>query len=117
MNIFTPPSSITVPNLVISRSDINKSLVDYRKAEEKFVDDLRNFVIQRKKGKYIGKVVKFPVADGYARYMVASVKPLELVWMPLDDEYQFQYIDRLNWSDIKEKVEQQEALNKMFSKK
>ena len=82
----------------------------------KTINELREFILSRKNNnKYIGKIVKFQVADGYAKYMVASVKPLELVHLPLDDEYEFQYIQNLKWSDIKERIDSEEKLNKLFT--
>src|SRR3990172_1715372 len=33
----------------------------------------------------IGKVVRFPYADGYAQYLVWSVRPLQLVHLDLGD--------------------------------
>lgn len=60
---------------------------------------------------------QFPVADGYAEYMVASMKPLELVHIPLGDAWQFEYAHRLTAKDVQDKIDQQKALEELFNKK
>jgi hypothetical protein len=108
--IFNPPSEIKVPKL--SFSDVE----GYRKACDKFIEDLRAFLKKRKDGKNVGEVIKFPVADGYAMYMVASMKPLELVHIPLWDAWDFQYAHLLNAKEVQKKIDQEKALEELFNK-
>jgi hypothetical protein len=109
--IFSPPSSIPVP-------EFNwKDIEAYKKANEKFIEDLKAFCVKRNNSKHIGEVINFSVADGYAQYMVASLSPVELIHLPLWDGYEFQYVGRLTKKDIVTKIEQQKALDEFFSKK
>jgi hypothetical protein len=94
-----------------------KDMTAYRQAEEKYLQELKEFCLKRKKGKNIGEVIQFPCADGYALYMVASMKPLELIHIPLGDAYSFQYADRLKAIDIEQKIEQGKRIAEMFANK
>jgi hypothetical protein len=106
--IYLPPAEIKVPDFNWEDFD------DYQKRENKFIDDLKQFCKQRNSGEYIGEVIKFPVADSYALYMVASLSPIELIHLPLMDAWEFQYIDRLTAQDIKEKIDNEKKLAKFF---
>jgi len=117
MELFNPPKHLKAPRFEVINNDYNGAYAKMVKDEKQYLADLKAFLINRKKGKYIGKVVQFPVADGTAKYMVASVRPLELVNIPFDDEYQFQYIYNLKWADILAKINQEEALDKLFNRK
>ena len=108
--IYLPPAEIKVPDFNWENFD------DYQKTENKFIDDLKQFCKQRNSGEYIGEVIKFPVADSYALYMVASLSPIELIHLPLMDAWEFQYIDRLTAQDIKEKIDNEKKLAKFFGR-
>ena len=114
--IFNPPACIETPK--ISFSDIQ----GYRDACKKFEADLKQWCVDRatKAGitdENIGEVIKFPVADGYAEYMVACLKPVQLIHMPLWDAWDFQYANRLTKKDIVENIQQQNNLKKLFADK
>lgn len=64
-----------------------------------------------------GKVIKFPEGDGYAVYVVARLKPVELVWVDMGDAWQFKYAHRLTASDVREEIRRDESLRKLFSSK
>ena len=67
----------------------------------------------------IGKVVRFPFADGYAQYMVWKLRPLELVHLDLGDGWNIPaaHARGLKVSDIREMVGREEAWSLLFSKK
>lgn len=109
--IFNPPAMIPVPEF--DWKDAKK----YQETEDTFIENLRNFVKRRKKGDLIGKVIRFQVADGYAQYMVAGIKPVELIHLPLMDCYQSDFADLMTADKIKEMVARDEAMAKLFSKK
>jgi len=105
--IYNVPSSIKVPSW-----NFKNSREDNEKADEKFIKELRDFVLSRKKGKDVGEIVQFQVADGYARYMVASLRPLELIHIPLDDAYEYAYVHRLTAKDIQESIKRNKIFNR-----
>jgi hypothetical protein len=65
---------------------------------------------------YVGCLIQFPVADGYAIYKVESEKPLQLSHIPYGDAYRIPnpYIKGLELSDIKAQVDLNRTL---YSKK
>lgn len=60
----------------------------------------------------VGEVIRFPVADGYAEYMVAAIKPVQLLHLPYMDAYQSETAPLMTATAIKEKVRQTKALEK-----
>ena len=46
------------------------------------------------------------MADGQAQYMVASMQPLELVHVPLNDAYEFEYAYLLTTKEVQQKIDQ-----------
>jgi hypothetical protein len=106
--IYSPPAEIPVP--VLDWEDIDA----YEKANEKFIEDLRAFCKKRNNAEHVGEVIQFPVADGYAQYMVAALSPVELIHLPLWDAWEFDYVSRLTKKDIVEKIEQRKAMDEFI---
>lgn len=63
-----------------------------------------------------GKVIRFGVADGYASYMVISLKPVSLIHLEIGDAYQFQYAHLLTAAEIRKCMKREESLRSIFSK-
>ena len=106
--VYSPPAQIPVP-------EFNwEDIAAYEKANEKFIEDLRAFCKNRNNAEHVGEVIQFPVADGYAQYMVAALSPVELIHLPLWDAWQFDYVSRLTKKDIVEKIEQRKAMDKFI---
>jgi len=109
--VYTVPSGIKVP-------EFNwKDVKQYEKDCEQFKADLKAFLVKRKNGKLVGEVVRFPVADGYAEYMVAGLSPVELIHLPLWDEYQFEYAHLMTAKEIQDRIESERMLAELFGKK
>jgi hypothetical protein len=49
--------------------------------------------------------------------MVGCMKPLELIHLEYYDGYSFKYANRLTAKDVEDKINQQNALNKLFAAK
>lgn len=111
--IFAAPSSIELPQWSIKKTH-NENM-----AEEKvYLDQLKDMLTKRKPTqKLVGEIIRFPAADGYAEYMVASTTPLELIHIPLGDAWDYQYAHRLTKKDVEEKIKNQKALEELFKKK
>jgi hypothetical protein len=111
--IFSAPSSISLPQW-----SIKKTRQENMAEEKAYLDQLKDMLTKRKPTqKLVGEIIKFPVADGYAQYMVASMTPLELVHIPLGDAWDFQYAHRLTKKDVEEKIKNQKAIEELFKKK
>lgn len=91
---------------------------EHQKLEDQYIEDVRESLKAGKPGdKYVGEIVQFQVADGYALYMVASMKPLELVHLHVGDAWQFQYVHRLTIKDIKQQIDRSKKLDSIFAKR
>jgi hypothetical protein len=67
--------------------------------------------------KNVGEVIKFQVADGYAEYMVAAIKPVQLLHLPYMDAYQSETAPLMTAKAIQDKIDQARAMEKLFNKK
>jgi hypothetical protein len=76
--------------------------------------NLKDWCKKNSKHRLAGKVAAFPVADGYAEYMVLDGR--RLIHLPLGDSYDFPYIERLRLSDIEARIKQSEGWAKLFRK-
>jgi hypothetical protein len=111
--IYSVPEEINVPEINFSnfnRTEYEKKCKQFEKDCITYLNDLGYA------GKNVGEIISFPVADGKARYMVISMRPLQLLHLPLDDAWEFEYVNNLTSKDVQEKINQRIALEKMFSK-
>lgn len=86
---------------------------EHMRREEKWLEELRQWCMVHGSGKYAGQIVRDGVADGYAQYVVFSLRPLQLIHIPLGDAWQSRWAHRWTAADIKQMVERA----KLFSKK
>jgi len=85
--------------------------------EEEWLEKLSQWCKTHGSGKYGGQIVRDGVADGYAQYMVFSLRPLQLIHIPLGDAWQSRWAHRWTAADIKQMVERERALAELFSRK
>lgn len=110
--IFLPQKGIEPPKI---ESYIN-SIDEYFKACDEYVKQLSK-TLKKTYGrvcKEAGETISFPVADGRAIYVVARLKPVELVWVETGDAWQFQYAHRLTATDVREEIRKTRALRTLF---
>lgn len=62
-------------------------------------------------GEFVGEIVKWSRADGYAYYAVVNTDPLELVWVPYGDMWQVEapLIRGLILDDVVQMIERDRA--------
>lgn len=112
LKVYAPPKEITPPSWA-SYKDVQL----YNKAEENYTNSIIDFCKKYGKGKHRGDVVRFPVADGYAVYVIYSESPMELIHDESGDAYQYMYVERLTKKDILQLAESYNKLKKMFGGK
>jgi hypothetical protein len=95
--------------------DFGHDFTKYTAATEKWIAAIIAYVKKNGSGELKGEIVRFPVADGHAQYVVFSSKPLQLIHLPVYDAWHFQYANRLTVKDIKEEVRRGKALKAMFA--
>lgn len=92
---------------------------NYQEAEEVFIKKISTWLKLRNSvedSNYIGETIKFPIADGAAVYAIASLKPLQLVHLPLLDGYQAPDVDLMTAKRVKEKVDTHKSLQAYFDR-
>lgn len=90
----------------------------YSKAYTEWLECLkRQLKIDNPGDELAGEEIKFQVADNYARYVVASSKPLQLIHLKYGDGYEYPYVTRLRLSDIRREVEKARVWTNLFSRK
>lgn len=114
MAVYQGPDEIPIPNVKWEGPNIGQRLME---ADEKYRADLKAWCINRNPSEYVGEIVRYPVADGTAEYMVAAIKPLQLIHLEVGDKYNYLGIERFKAKDIIQKLGQQKALSDLFSSK
>jgi hypothetical protein len=64
-----------------------------------------------------GTIISFPVGDGKACYVVATLKPVQLIWIENGDNYTFEYAHRLTAADVRREIRKAETIKSLFAKK
>lgn len=86
---------------------------------EKLMDDLHKKASALPKGEYVGALIRFPVADGYAVYYVHKLKPLTICHVPFGDKWRAHALIEkgLNVAEVKKMVDRERKLAEIFSRK
>jgi len=111
--VYAPIQEVEVPRFIA-----REPYEDYLKREGKYLKDAKKALKERGfGGKNFGEILKFQVADGYARYMVVSMRPLRLMHLPLDDAYNFPYAHLLTAKEVNNQLAVQKKWDELFSSK
>jgi len=109
--IFSISQQFPTPKIDFANYNRAKAI----KEEDDYIAKVKAFLLSQKKGKNVGEVLNFPVADGSAQYMVASMRPLELVHLELGDAYNFAYAHLLTSKEVNNKLATQKRMAELFS--
>jgi hypothetical protein len=111
--VFSLPEGFEAPKF-----DFKQNVEVYNKSCDDFSNKLKQWLIERNPDQeHVGEIIDFPVADGKALYMVAAIKPVQIIHLPYWDGYESPMADTLNAKRIGIKITQQKALADLFSKK
>ena len=87
----------------------------YQKACDKYIAKIKAWAkSQNPTCPESGKEITFPVADGRARYIVVSLKPVILIHDDTHDAWQYEYAHRLTAADVRREVKNLESINELF---
>jgi hypothetical protein len=83
--------------------------------QRKILDALEATAAAQPDTQVLGGIVKFPVADGYAMYLVIKEKPLTLQSLPFGDGYQADpaLIRGLRTVDIEARIKREQAFSRL----
>jgi hypothetical protein len=107
--VFTAPKEVKVPEFSFETLDT------YEEECENYIENLKAFLKERG-WKHSGQVIQFPVADGYAKYMVMSMNPLQLIHLELGDAWHFQHINLMTAQAVQEMVDTEKRMRELFKK-
>jgi len=111
--IFNAPSEVKQPEMDFTNFDHKKYTADCNQ----YYADLKTYLkSQGYNGKNMGETIRFPHADSYAEYMVASMRPLMLIHIPLGDAWHSPDVDLMTAKRVQQKIDGQKRLNELFSK-
>ena len=110
--IYASPKEIEAPEY-----QTYQDTDEYLKAGNEYVEKLKEWAKENSNCPEAGKEIRFPAADGYARYIVFSLKPVTLIHVDVGDAWHFQYANRLTAADIRKEVKKVEGLAKLFGTK
>ena len=110
--VFTLPDDFQAP-------DFNwEDIEQYKKDCAEHTERLKKWCVERNPDqKNVGEVIRFQVADGYAEYMVAATKPVQLIHLPYWDAYQSETAPLMTATAIQQKIDQAIAMAKLFAPK
>lgn len=108
--IYTPPRVVGPP----PEWDFSDSYEEDQRKEKEWTDKLAAWCRTQNSGEFVGEIIREPVADGYAEYMVLSMKPLKLIHLPTGDAYQSRWAHRWTAGDVKKMIQAEHRLASLF---
>jgi hypothetical protein len=112
--IYDLPEGFEAPEL-----DFMEPIQKYNEKCDKFFEELKTFLKNwNPHEKEVGEIVDWPVADGKAMYMVASLEPkVGLVHLPILDAWEYQDADLQTAERIRQKIQQRKSFEAFIAKK
>jgi hypothetical protein len=109
--IFSVPKEIKEPKF-----SLDQTRADHDKDVERYKNECRELIKKNGwTGKHSGEIISYQVADGFAQYMVVSVRPVQLLHLSYGDGYRFEMESKIDAKEIERKIKQSQALKKIFS--
>ena len=113
--IFAHSENIKKPALIVQTWE------EYEKNVDAYLEEVKKEMTEIYKPKptekYFGEVIKLQYADGYAKYMVVSLRPLILIHLQIDDEWDSDMADLLTAKKVVEMIESERRIKEMFEKR
>lgn len=91
---------------------------EYEKQMDSYDESLAKVARQSGDSDLLGETIRFQRADGYARYMIMNVKPLQVCLIATGDAWQVEkpLIRGLNLSDAENMVARERAFRELITK-
>jgi len=98
--VYQAPKEVSLPEFSF------QNVSAWQENEKKYIEQLKEYLTKMNYvGKNVGEILRFPAADGYAQYMVISMKPLMLIHLELGDAWTFQYANLLTAKEVQKKID------------
>lgn len=111
--IFSAPDTIKPPVFNV------RNLVETKENEKKYIEAVKQYCLtdNPKKDEYTGELFKIPMGDGYAMYMVYSMKPLHLIHLEIGDAWDSPYANNVTSKFVKSHIDGAKKIEKLFGTK
>lgn len=113
--IYAPPTGFDPPEIVFT-----DGRYDHDATEAAEADFVTRLTAEARRvgnaGDLVGEIIRFPVADGYAQYLVWKERPLELVHLALGDAWSIpaSHARGIRLADVRQHVEASKAMQAIF---
>ncbi len=101
--IFKAPDQIEKPTFDF------RDMVGSRTSELHYVHQVKEWCKANSKDKtnaeYIGEGFRIPMGDGYAQYVVLSIKPLQMIHLEIGDAWDSPLADQVNAAYVKQHID------------
>lgn len=118
MKVFSVPEAVPFPTADFANYDFKAEQAREEAHKQALRQHLRDMGYT---GKHNGKIARFPIADGYAQYMLADGNGRYgssfLIHLPYCDAWHYHDIGYLPKKAIVERIEQQDRADALFAKK
>lgn len=112
--VYAPPAGFEPPDVVFTDGKYDHTAT--AAAETAFIEALAAEARKADTGETVGQIIRFPVADGFAQYMVWKERPLQLVHLALGDAWTIpaSHARGLKLADVKAMVDRDERIADLF---
>ena len=98
--IYNAPKEIELPNYSFDNvGNWKDEEASYKKKLIAHINDMGY------NGKNVGEIIRLPMADSYAQYMVLSMKPLGLIHLELGDAWTSEFAELLTAKKVNQMIE------------
>lgn len=115
--VYDPPEGMEVPDFdSFNKEDGGYDVQAYFDACKQHEQDMAEWCRQNSKSDLAGEVMRFPVADGKATYMVHKLKPLTLIFLDYGDGYEIpdMMLRGMTVADVRSEVARNRKLAELF---
>lgn len=97
----------------------NESYIEFYNRQEEWLSEQMEKTYNLPDGSIKEAIVRFPVADGHAYYMIMKVRPLTMRHLAIGDSWSIPdaHVRGLKKADLLQLVNQEKMLHRLFSKK
>ena len=117
--VYASPEELKEFEPVIDFNNYNHA--EHCKKEALYEKKLKEWCKKYGSGKYAGETFRVPMADSYAHYMVISLRPCQVINMPIGDEWHDDAVTQYSGSYVKNLIDSdkrfQKALEEIKQKK
>ena len=117
--VYATPEGFDPPDFAASIVDGRYNMAKDDEIHADYIERLAEYCRSVNSGDLVGEVVRFPIADGCATYMVWAHRPFALLHLPIHDAWSIPeaHARGLRLSDIRDEIKRSKRIADLFSRK